>query len=64
MSAHVLLNLFLNWRLYRHLRNVFIKTIRTAKHEHKTNLANKLLDNNISTKDWWKLFKICLGKDH
>ena len=29
----------------------------------KTNLANKLLDNNISTKDWWKFLKICLGKD-
>ena len=26
-------------------------------------MANKLLDNNISTKDWWNFFKICLGKD-
>ena len=26
-------------------------------------MANKLLDNSISTKDWWKFFKICLGKD-
>ena len=46
-----------SWRLYRHLRNESIKAIRTAKHEHKTNLANKLLDNNISTKDWWNFFK-------
>ena len=51
-----------SWRLYRHLRNESIKTIRIAKHEHKTNLANKLLDNNILTKDWCKYFKVCLGK--
>ena len=52
-----------SWKLYRHLRNESINAIRTAKHEHKTNLANKLLDNIISTKDWWIFFKICLGKD-
>ena len=43
--------------------NESIRILRTAKQDHKKNLTNKLTDNSISSKDWWKFFKMCLGKD-
>ena len=52
------------WGRYRHLRNQSIKIIRTAKQDHKTNLANKLMDNNMSTKDCRKMFSSPEPKVH
>ena len=49
------------WRKYRVLRNESIKLLRTA--EFKSNLASKLTARNMSSKDWRKIFKACLGKD-
>ena len=51
------------WSRYKLLRNESIRILRTAKQDHKKNLTNKLTDNSISSKDWWKFFKMCLGKD-
>ena len=39
------------WRKYKVLRNEFIKLLRTAKHDFKSNLANKLTSGNMSSKD-------------
>ena len=52
-----------SWRKYRVLRNESIKSLRTAKHDFTSNLASKLTTRNMSSKDWWKNFKICVGKD-
>ena len=52
-----------SWRKYRGLRNESIKLLRTAKHDFKSNLASKLTTRNMSSKDWWKIFKACVGKD-
>ena len=51
------------WRKYRVLRNESIKLLRKAKHDFKSNLAGKLTTRNMSSKDWWKNFKACVGKD-
>ena len=52
-----------SWRKYRVLRNESIKLLRKAKHDFKSNLAGKLTTRNMSSKDWWKIFKACVGKD-
>ena len=52
-----------SWRKYRVLRNESIKLLRTAKHDFKSYLASKLTTRNLSSKDWWKIFKACVGKD-
>ena len=44
------------WRKYRVLRNESTKLLGTAKHDFKSNLANKLNSENMSSKDWWKFF--------
>ena len=51
------------WRKHRVLRNESIKLLRTAKHDFKSNLANKLTTRNITSKDWWKISKVCVGKE-
>lgn len=51
------------WRKYRILRNESVRILRTAKQEYKSNLAKKLNSNNMSSRDWWKIFKACIGKD-
>ena len=50
-----------SWRKYRVLRNESIKLLRKAKHDFKSNLAGKLTTRNMSSKDWWKIFKACVG---
>ena len=51
------------WRKYGVLRNEYTKLLRTAKHYFKSSLANKLTSENMSSKDWWKFFKACVGMD-
>ena len=42
---------------HRILRKESAKLLRTAKHDFKSNLANKLTNENMSSKDWRKILK-------
>lgn len=51
------------WRKFRVLRNTCVKVIKNAKHEYKFNLVKRIAYDDISSKDWWKIFKTFIGKD-
>ncbi|MCG8096842.1 MAG: hypothetical protein JAZ17_25000 [Candidatus Thiodiazotropha endolucinida] len=51
-----------SWRKFRKQRNEVINAIRASKKDYKNKLADKLKNDRISSKDWWKLFKTLTGK--
>ena len=51
------------WRKYRKLRNDTVNSVKRAKKNLNDKLASQLESKNISSKDWWKTFKILIRKD-
>ena len=54
----------LNISKYKTLRNDVVKLIKSAKHSYYSNLSNQILNNNTSSKDFWKITKLIMGKKH
>ena len=51
------------WRKFRKLRNDTVNSVKRAKKNLNDKLASQLESKNISSKDWWKTFKILIRKD-
>ena len=58
-----LLNSTDSWEKFRKLRNQTVNTIKKTKNDLNNKIAEKLKSENITSKDWWKTFKLLLGKD-
>ena len=53
------------WNQYKELRNDYNRQIKMAEQDYNKNLAAKLQESkNISSKQWWNLAKIFLGKNN
>ena len=46
-----------HWNAYKRVRNQTINELRKSKKKYFDNVAGKLNNPNIKSKDWWKILK-------
>ena len=52
-----------HWEKFRLLRNKATTTLRKSKETYFNNLAQKLKNENLTSKDWWKVLKYFISSN-